>query len=163
GVDLVDDELHLLFTRAADLAFADVVGLPPTRRRQEPRVGVVRYAVHRPRAQRCREGVAERVFGAGDVARAGREQGDQPPVALTPETFGGAMRVLHSSALLAGFRVDQRPDLDRSVTARRAALCPDDGLVQAGSLHEEVAGELLFRVGIGSVEHVGFAVVLAHG
>src|SRR5262249_2019545 len=34
--------------------------------------------------------------------------------------------------------------------------------VEAWGLYEEVAGELLFRVGIRSVEHIGLAVVLAH-
>src|SRR5262249_54296352 len=64
---------------------------------------------------------------------------------------------------LPSCRIDDRSNLDRSVLARRAALRPGDGLVEAWGLHEEVAGELLFRVGIRAVEHFGLAVVLVHG
>src|SRR5262249_32295155 len=64
---------------------------------------------------------------------------------------------------LPSFRIENRSDLDRSVFARRTPLRPLDGLVEAWRLHEEVAGELLFRVGIRAVEHFGLAVVLAHG
>src|SRR5262249_26202059 len=56
-----------------------------------------------------------------------------------------------------------RPDLDRAVSARWAAFCPGDRLVEIRDRDEEVVGELLLRVGIGTIEHIGLAALLAHG
>src|SRR5262249_53498909 len=55
---------------------------------------VIRYAVHRPRAQSRRERVAEGILGARDVARPGGEQGDQAAVALTRHTLADAAGVV---------------------------------------------------------------------
>src|SRR5262249_55590082 len=81
--------------RRADLAFADVVGLPTARCRQQPSVRVVRDAVHWPRAQSRSEGVAESIFGPSDVARASGEHGDQATIALSRSALRGTFGVVH--------------------------------------------------------------------
>src|SRR5262249_3071383 len=55
---------------------------PSPCRRQEPRGGVVRNPDARPGFERCPKGVAERILGSGDIARAYREKRDQPTVGL---------------------------------------------------------------------------------
>src|SRR5579864_1438202 len=81
-LNLVDDQRELLLCRRTGLTSANGVGLPPPRRRQEPRVRIVRHALERPRAQSRGERVAKRVLGAGDVASADGEQRDEATVAL---------------------------------------------------------------------------------
>src|SRR4051794_25356625 len=49
---------------------------------------MIRYAVQRPRAQGCREGIAERILGARHIACAGSEKGDEPAVAFTHHALG---------------------------------------------------------------------------
>src|SRR5260221_3654097 len=92
--DLVDDHLDLLLGIRADLPSADRVCLPPPRRRPKPGVRIVRYAVHRPRAQGRCECVPEGILGASYVARAGGEQGDEAAVALARHALGGTVRLV---------------------------------------------------------------------
>jgi hypothetical protein len=49
---------------------------------QQPRVGVSRYPLRRPRPQCPPECAGERVLRRGEVTRGGRQQGEQPAVAV---------------------------------------------------------------------------------
>ena len=57
---------------------------------QQPRVGVARHPLRRPRPQGPLERVGERVLRPGEVARGGRQQGEQPAVAVPGRHVGGA-------------------------------------------------------------------------
>jgi hypothetical protein len=74
----------------ARLATTYGVGLAAARHGQQPGVGIVGDAVGRPPAERGREGFAESILGARDVARAGREEGDEAAVAFAGDALGGA-------------------------------------------------------------------------
>ena len=158
GLDLVGDQLHVLLPRGAGLASPDGVGLPPAGDGQQPGVRIVRHAVDRPRPQRRREGLAERILGARHVARAGGEEGDEAAVAFARHALGGTAGLVGMAHFQLPCGFDDRTDLDRAVLARGAALGPGDRLVEVGHVDEEVAGELLLGVGIRAVEHFGLAV-----
>ena len=90
GLELVGHQLQVLLPRGSGLAAPYRVGLPPAGDGQQPGVRVLRHAVDRPRAQRRRKGVAQRILGARHVARAGGKEGDEAAIAFAGHPLGGA-------------------------------------------------------------------------
>ena len=99
------------------------------RHRQQPGLRLFRHAAPRPAFERRGEGVGQRVLGAGHVARARREKGDQLAVALPggglggrPRRSPGAVRTVTARHTF-GHRPD-RPHLHRAGAGARAARRP---------------------------------------
>lgn len=53
--------------------------------------------------ERGGEGIGQRIFGAGDIPRPGREEGDEPAVALPRHRFGGGAGVVVGSSRRDGY------------------------------------------------------------
>ena len=66
------------------------VGLATAGDGEQPGIGIVGHAIGRPHAERRGERFAQRILGAGDVARARREEGDEAAIAFARHALGGA-------------------------------------------------------------------------
>ena len=90
GIDLIGDQLHMLLPGDPGLAAANDVDLAAAGDRQQPGVGILRHAIGGPQPERGREGFAQRVLGAGDIAGARREEGDEAAIAFARHALGRA-------------------------------------------------------------------------
>ena len=90
GIDLIGDQLHMLLPGDPGLAAADDVDLAAAGDCQQPGVGIVRHAIGGPQPERGGEGFAQRVLGAGDIAGARRQKGDEAAIAFARHALGRA-------------------------------------------------------------------------
>ncbi len=58
---------------------------------QQPRFGLFGNTVHRPFLQRDHEGFAQGILRAGDIARARREERDQPAIRIARQVIDGGV------------------------------------------------------------------------
>ena len=92
---LVEVAHHQLQSRnavIANLSVSRLVEQAIARRRHQPALRILRHAVARPRRQRRHQRIGERILRSGNVARASRQQRDEPAVGLARDGFDGALR-----------------------------------------------------------------------
>jgi hypothetical protein len=76
----------------ANLSVSRLVEQAIARRRHQPALRILRHAVARPRRQGCHQSIGERILRSGNVARASRQQRDEPAVRLARDGLDGALR-----------------------------------------------------------------------
>lgn len=93
--ELVSDQLQVLLPDVLNLFAPRSVGLLVARSGHQPSVGIPRDALAGPAAQRCSEGVGERVFGARHVTSARSQKGQNATVTFARHALDGAARIVH--------------------------------------------------------------------
>ncbi len=116
--------------RLAGAATAGGVDQPPLCRLHQPGIGMARHAGSRPGVERGGEGVGQRILGGGDVASAGRQEGDQLAVASPGGGLGSRPRrvaLAHAVAISQTGRTSSVPLLAPGHRAAHASAASRSG------------------------------------
>jgi hypothetical protein len=94
GRELIGQQKQGLCGLVLHAAVAPRIERAVARHAEQPGLGLLRNAFVRPALEGAREGIGQRVFRRGDVARARREDRDQPAIGLAGGPLGGFVRGL---------------------------------------------------------------------
>lgn len=147
---------HLCVTRGIDQAI--------TRGVEKPGLGFLRHSIRGPAQQRDAERLAERVFGARDIAGARGEVGHEPSVRVACNRFDDGLRggfAHHALFRVAEIKTAERADLDRAVSCRRITRGPLERCVEIWDVDDDKAGEKFLGLGVRPV--LNLSLTVAHG
>ena len=106
----------------------------------------------------------ERIFRRGNIARARREERDEPPVRLARDVLDDGARVVSACPLTTSSRTSRRDraNLDGAGRRRRTARRPVERVIERRQLEDDLPAELLLRVGVRPVLHAALPAMHAH-